>query len=426
MEVNVKKSENTQHELEIVIPQEEAKKYFDQAAEALSKNQEIEGFRAGKAPFDLVAKKVGHQQAYQETASRAVQDTMEQALQEQELSPLGQPEIEITQISPESEIKYTAKIATAPNFELPKLDQLEASKEEVNIEQEEIDNALETLRKRQASHLDITRPAQEGDVVEIDLELRSGGAVVEGGSQSNVPLKLGEESLLPGFDENLAGSSAGETKNFTVDLPEDFPNQSLAGKPLDAHVTVNSVKKEVLPELNDELAKKMGNFQSLDELKDSIKEGLVHEKEERAQNKLRAEILKQLREKVELELPETLINQEMENLKKQYQQEVQQMGMEWEDYLQKSGTSEEELQKTWRDQAEKNIANALILRKIANEQNITVSESEIQDEINRNLQSYPDPEKAKEEIDLDSWYAQIEARLRNEKALQYLEEQING
>lgn len=424
MQLKLKDAGDNQKQLEVTLPKEQAAQFFNKSAQKLSTRHKIEGFRSGQAPFSVVAKKLGAGPAYQEAAILAVQATFDKALQEKNLTPLGQPEIKISKISPNSELQYKATIATSPQIKLPELSQLKTPQKPVKVVGKEIDKVLEVLRKKRASRLEVARPAQSGDILTIDVELRAGGTLIEGGSQSDLPVKLGLESFLPGFDKNLIGAQAGQTKSFRLTLPKQFPNQALADKSVEAKVKVKSVQKEILPKLNDEFAKKLGSFSSLAELKKSIQQGLTYEKTQKEKNRRRAQILKILRQKTDFKPPQLLIKQEAGNLQNQYRQEVEQMGMSWDDYLQKTGLSEKQLQKTWRKQAEKNIKNALILREVAGQQSIGVSEQEIEEKINHFLKNYPDPQKAKKEINLQNLRLQVAAQLRNEKTLQYLEQNI--
>lgn len=426
MKITIAPSGPNQKELQVTLSEPEAKEFFEKAVSQITRQRPIAGFRPGAAPFSVVAKKIGEPLVYQKIAQLAVESTLETVLRGQKLKPLGQPSIRIKQIGAGKPLQYSAQIALEPQVKLPDLKKIKVPAEKVVVTEKQTEDTLRALQKKRASFVGVSRPAQQGDRAEIDFEIQVGGVTIEGGRQQNFPVKLGKDNLLPGLDRHIIGLKRGAEKTLDLKIPAQYPHRALAGKKARVKFQVKAVQKEQLPPLNDAFAQGLGNFSSLNQLKDSIKQGLTFEKEQQEKQRRRAVILEKLRAQADFDPPALLVEQEAKTLGQSHQQEVKELGISWEDYLAKIKATKEQLEKTWQNQAYKNVKNALILRQIVKEQAIKITSQEIELEINKILARFPSPQEAKEKIDLPSLYNRIKAQLKNEKALQYLENTINN
>ena len=298
---------------------------------------------------------------------------------------------------------------------------IEVKKQELKVEEKEIDDALDYLQKSRAKIITINQPAQKGNRIEIDFEVRSGGVLVENGLSKNHPLILGEGHFLPGFEDQLVGVKAGEEKEFSLKVPADWSDKRIADKNLDFKVKMNLVQERQLPEINDELAKSLGKFDNLQKLRENIKEGLMQEKEVMEKQRIRIEIIEKIAENSKMEIPEVLVEKELGNMVNEFKMNVDQFGMDFETYLTQIKATAEELKKGWREQAEKRVKIGLCLKAIANKEKIVPTTQEVEEKMNQELMRYPDVEKVKKDIDLVALKEYTENILINEKVFELIE-----
>ena len=298
---------------------------------------------------------------------------------------------------------------------------IEVKKQELKVEEKEIDDALDYLQKSRAKIITINQPAQKGNRIEIDFEVRSGGVLVENGLSKNHPLILGEGHFLPRFEDQLVGVKAGEEKEFSLKVPADWSDKKIADKNLDFKVKMNLVQERQLPEINDELAKSLGKFDNLQKLRENIKEGLMQEKEVMEKQRIRIEIIEKIAENSKMEIPEVLVEKELGNMVNEFKMNVDQFGMDFETYLTQIKATAEELKKGWREQAEKRVKIGLCLKAIADKEKIVPTTQEVEEKMNQELMRYPDVEKVKKDIDLVAFKEYTENILINEKVFELIE-----
>lgn len=267
-------------EIDVTIPFEELEPYVKRAAVKISEETDIEGFRRGKASYDVVKKFVGEEHIYETTAELAVRGTYPEVLEkiiagahkeEKKFSPIGKPDITVTKLAPGNEMLYKVKLALLPAVELPNYktiaEKTQKEKKEVSATDEEVDKTLEWVRESRAEIIPVMRPAQKGDEVEIDFELRHDGVKIENGDSRNHPLVIGKGKFMPGFEDNLIGMSLDEDRNFSADIPEDWHDKAMIGKKIDVKATMKSIKERNVPPLTDEFIKQLGSFENVEELK---------------------------------------------------------------------------------------------------------------------------------------------------------------
>ena len=421
-------------EIEVILPFSEFEPHLKRAAVAISERVEIEGFRKGKAPYDVVKNKVGEAVIYDGAAELAVRRTYPEVVtgireQEQEtkkdFTPIGRPEITVTKLAPGNEFAYKIKLALLPAVTLPDYksiaQKIGAKKEESSVDDEEVEKAVQWLRESRTTLVTVSRKAQKGDRVEVDFQIRHDGVKIEGGESRNHPLILGEHRFLPGFEDELTGLEAGEKKEFTLVAPADWRDKNFAGKPLDFSAEMKLVQERRVPELTDEFAKNLGNFASADALRQNVREGLAAEKKEKETQRIRATIIEDIASRATMEIPEVLVAGELEKMFTEMKSSVEQMGMKWEDYLLHIKKTPQELETEWRGEAEKRVRVALCLRAIATAEHIEPTEEEIAARSTQTLQQYQTSDDAAKNIDPNELKEYTRGILKNEKVFEFLE-----
>lgn len=318
------------------------------------------------------------------------------------------------------------------NIKLGKYKGLKVKKNRLEVKEEETRKALDYLQNSRAKIITVNRPAKKNDRVEIDFEVRQAGVKLEDGTSKNHPLILGQGRFLPGFEKKLEGMKSGEEKEFSLKTPADWPIQKIANKNLDFRVKMNLVQERDLPALDDEFAKSLGNFESLNNLKKSIREGILKEKEIKERERIRIELIEKVAQESEIEAPDILIRQEIEKMLAEFRASITSLGLDFEIYLRESKKTIDDLKKDWQKQAEKRVRIALCLREIAEKENIEVSDEEVKEQINEDLKHYPNVEEVEKNIDpspsaeggrvdLNALKEYTKNVLRNEKVFELLE-----
>jgi len=300
---------------------------------------------------------------------------------------------------------------------------LKVKKNKPKIEKEEIDNSLDYLRQSRAKIITVNKPARKGNRIEIDFELRSQGVKIEDGISKNHPLILGDGRFLPGFEKELEGMVAGQEKEFSLKAPENWPDKRIADKNIDFKVKMNLVQEREIPELNDEFAKSLGHFDSLEILKKSIAEGLFEEKEIKENQRIRIELIEKVAQESKMEISSSLIEQELEMMLAEFKYSINNLGLNFDNYLKEINKNIEEIKKDWKNQAEKRVRIAICLKVIANKENIEVSNEEVIERINQDLKHYPNVEKVEKNIDSESLKEYTKEVIRNEKVLRLIEKE---
>ncbi len=300
---------------------------------------------------------------------------------------------------------------------------LEIKGNELKVEEFEIEDSLNYLRNSRAKIITVKKPAKRGDRVEIDFEVRHAGVKIEDGTSKNHPLILGENRFLPGFEEQLEGMSAGEEKTFSLKAPENWPDKRINNKNLDFKVKMNLVQEREIPELDDGFAKSLGNFNSLQELKNSIRSGILEEKTIKENQRIKLALIEKVAENSQIEFPKILVLNELERMIEEFRFSISAFGLDFNIYLKEIGKNIDELKKDWEKEAEKRVRVAICLQAIAEREKIVVDEEEIQERVNENLKHYYSIEEAKKDIDLEKLKNYTKEVLRNEKVLELLKKE---
>ncbi|MCF7845905.1 MAG: trigger factor [Candidatus Peribacteraceae bacterium] len=394
MQVSVKKLPKSEIEITIEVEATTLSQAREEAVKRFQKEVKLDGFRPGTAPTEKVIEKVGEKNIALEANDIAIKLAYAEAVQKEKLQVVSHPKIEILSAEP---LKFTAKVAVLPEIKVGDWKKIKLTKEEQQVEAKEIEAVVKDILKGNAEAKPITdRSAKKGDRVEVDFSgFTPDGVPLDNTTSKNHPLVLGEGNFIPGFEEGLEGMKLAEEKEHTVKFPETYHAKHLAGKDVKFKLKLNKIEELVEPKLDDEFAKKIsgGKKNSWKEVEADIAEHLKSRKAATAQQKLEADLVNELLKISEVELPESLIEEELEWMLKDLKNRLASGGMEWEKYLEASKKTEEDLRKEMRVEAEKRVKIRLILDKLVAEEKVTVDDKEVEAAVEREAGRYPESQK---------------------------------
>lgn len=427
-----KKQENGKLIFTIEVPFEDYKKHIEHAAEHISEHVEIKGFRPGKAPYNMVSAKVGEMVIYEEALQSIVESSYYEALQTQDIKEkvFYEPEIKIEKLAPGNPIVFTAELMLVPEIKLGKYKDLKIKKEKQDTNskefKEKVEKTIEELRRMRSSEVEKNDGViEDGDKADIDLDLFINGVPLENGSYKNFKEEVKKERFIPGYYEQMIGLKVGDSKEFELVFPEDYFEKNLANKKVLFKVRVNAINKIVLPEINDEFAKTL-KFENLEAFKKQLEDNIVHEDSHKEEEKLSIQMLEQISKDSKIsELPGRLILLETKKMLNELKGNIEQQGMDFENYKSSIKKTEEELQEEFKPKGEERLRMSLIIEKIAEEEKIDVSEEELNKEIESAkvyYSSHPDFENIKKNLEHPEYQEQVKRVLRNEKVVKFLKE----
>lgn len=420
MKNTIKDLPKSQKEISVEISVEEMEKYMNQALDKLAKNIKLDGFRAGKVPKDVAEKQLGDAAIFEEASQFAIQNSYMEIIKENKLNPLGQPKAEITKAAPGNSFEYKIIISVMPEVKLGEYKTVSGKIEIKKIDDKTVEQEIKTLQKKKASYLTKDEAVEKGDRVEINFETRVGGVKLEGGESKKHPLTIGQGNFIPGFEDKIIGMKKDEEKEFDLVFPENY-KKDLAGKKASFKVKINLVQKINLPEINDEFAKGLGKFENLENLKESIKKGMTTEEEGKAREKFRGELIDQVVEKTTVEIPEIMIELELDNMINEFKNNITQTGIEFDEYLKNVNTNLEKLKSQWQPMAEKRTKTGLVMREISSQEEIKISDEEIDKRVNETLKFYPNEEELRKNMDIEKFKDHMASVIMNEKVFEVLE-----
>jgi trigger factor len=389
MQVTVEDVSSVKKVLHIEIPAEKITKELDKAYNTLKKTANIKGFRPGKAPRSVLERHY-KKDVEADVSSSLIQDSFFNALKEKAIEPIGNPEIDPPELNPEAPYCYDATVEVKPPMGTIEFKGLELKKTVYKVTDEMMEGQLKMLQGNLAQKTPITdkRPTADGDFVVIDYEgFQDGKPLEEAGKTENHTLKLGEGAILDAFDKELEGLNTDDEKEFSVTFPEDYHNDKLAGQEVNFKVTVKDILVEELPDIDDAFAKKLGKFENLEELKAAIRDNLVEGYEKRTEQELNEQAFTDLIEKLEFEVPEVLINFELDNIVAEAERSFASANMSFED----AGISKDSLKEKYRETADKQARRHLILSGIVEQEKLVLSDEELDDGIREMATAYQQP-----------------------------------
>ncbi|MET7761641.1 trigger factor [Streptomyces sp. NPDC005393] len=374
----------TRVRLTVEVPFEELKPSLDAAYKKINQQVTVPGFRKGKIPARIIDQRFGRGAVLEEAVNDALPKFYTDAVNEGELNPLGQPDVDITELKDNELLAFTAEVDIRPNVEIPDYSGIEVTVDSVEVSDEDIDASIEQLRERFATTTPVERAAAEGDIVVIDLEAKVDGEVLEDGVAEGVTYTIGSGELLEGIDEAVTGLEAGGSATFTSELK----GGSAQGKEAEVSVKVTEVKARELPELDDDFAQLASEFDTLEELRADSRRRLEQSKKFEQATQAQEKVLEALLALVEVPIPEKLLEDEIQTRKHNLEHhQLGQMGLNLESYLQMQGKTAEEFDAELKEQAEKGIRTQFVLDELVNKEKLSVGQEELTEHLMRRAQS---------------------------------------
>lgn len=425
MSVQVENLEKNMAKLIIEVPAEELEKAIQAAYMKEKSKISIPGFRKGKVPRTMIEKMYGPGIFFEDAANALISQEYPKAVDESGLDIVSRPEIDITQIEKGKPFIFTAEVAVKPEVTLGTYMGIQVAKEDVSVTDEELDAEINKERESNARMITVEdRPVADGDTAVIDYEGFVDGEAFEGGKAENQPLVIGSHSFIDTFEEQLVGKNTGEEVVVNVTFPEEYHAPELAGKPAVFNVKINEIKTKELPELDDEFAQDVSEFDTLAEYRDSVKEKLLKRKETEAEHKREEEAIQKIVEDSQMEIPEAMIDTQARSMVDDFANRISQQGLSMEQYMQFTGMTVEQMLEQMKPDALKRIQSSLVLEAIAKEQNIQISEEEVEEELGKMAQMYGMPVDELKNYIHDSDKDSIRLELSVQKAVELVMEHV--
>ena len=398
MSVQVENLEHNMAKLTINVSAEELEKALDSAYKKQKGQISVPGFRKGKVPRAMIEKMYGAGVFYEDAANTLMQQTYAGAVDESGVDIVSRPTVDVVQIEKGKEFIYTAEVAVRPEVTLGKYMGVTVTKIDTTVTDEEVDAELENQRNKNARTVTVTdRPVAEGDTAVIDFEGFVDGVAFEGGKGENHPLEIGSHTFIDTFEDQLVGKNTGDEVEVNVTFPEKYQAEDLAGKPATFKVKINEIKTKELPELDDEFAQDAAGVDTLAEYKEELKKNLTEKKETEAKKTKEDEAIKKIIDKSKMDIPEAMISTQCETMVEEFAQRIAQSGLTMEQYLQFSGMTVDQLKEQVRPEALTRIQSSLVLEQIAKDENIEVTDADVDAEVEKMAKAYGmEPDKLKE------------------------------
>ena len=391
---SVEKKEKSTVELTIQVEADAFEAAVQKAYEKERKNIGVPGFRKGKAPRKIIEGMYGTSVFYEEAINQVYPGAYAQAVEEQKLDDVGYPKIEIVEVGKDG-LTFKALVSVRPEVKLGTYKGLTASKDVAKVTDKDVDEELKPYIDRATRLVSVDRAAQNGDTVVIDFEGFDNGEAFDGGKGENYDLKLGAGMFVPGFEEQLVGAKAGEEKDLDITFPEDY-HPGLAGKAVVFHVKVKEVKEPQAPVVDDEFAKDVSEFENLADFRKSLADRITERRTKQAEADFDNQIMEQLVENMECEIPDGMVDVQLDRMMENYAMELQSQGFSMEDYQKMMGVSGDVIRDSARPSALRQVQMQLALTAVADAENIEISDDELEAEVNRLAEQYKiKPEQVK-------------------------------
>lgn len=389
MSSQLEKLENNQVKLTMEVSAERFEEGMKYAYNKNKNHISIPGFRKGKAPRTFVEKTYGPELFYEDAINYVIPDAYEAALKEHNLDVVSRPEFDVEKVEKGQNLILTALVTVKPEVVLGQYKEIETPKMDVEVKEEEIEEELKQAQDKNARIITVTdRPIKDGDEVIIDYEGFIDGEAFDGGKGTDYSLKIGSHTFIDTFEEQLIGANLGDDLVLNVNFPEEYQQKDLAGKPALFKVEVKEIKEKELPPLDDEFAKDVSEFDTLDEYKQDIKAKLLEQKEKAAKLEKERTVLEKIIENAEINVPEVMITNQIEQMVQDFSMRMKYQGLPIEQYLQFTGQTMDRLKENFRPDAEFQIKARLVLEQIAEVENIEVTDEELDEEFNRMAEQY--------------------------------------
>ncbi|MBQ4530276.1 MAG: trigger factor [Lachnospiraceae bacterium] len=390
MSLQVEKLEKNMAKLTIEVSAEELEKAIEKAYQKNKSKLSVPGFRKGKVPRKMVEKMYGAGVFYEDAANDLIPTAYEDALKENEdLDIVSQPSIDVVQLEAGKPFIFTAEVALKPEVTLGDYKGIEVEKTDVTVSDEEVDAEINKERESNARTITIEdRPVADGDVANIDFEGFVDGEAFEGGKGEGYDLTIGSHSFIDTFEDQLIGKNIGDSVDVNVTFPEEYHAPDLAGKPALFKVTINSIQAKELPELDDDFAQDVSEFDTMDEYKADVKAKLEEKKKKDAENEKEDAVIAKIVENATMEIPDAMIDTQTRQMVQDFAQRLQMQGLSFEQYMQFTGTTVEQLLDQMKPQAQSRIESRLVLEAVVVAENIEATEDEFKEEMEKMASMY--------------------------------------
>lgn len=427
MSSEIIKKEGNKIELKVIVTKEEFKKGISEAFQKNKTKFQIPGFRRGKAPRQVIEQRYGKEVFYEEAINIAFPKAYEKALDAHNIDPVDQPTIDIDgEISSNDDLTFKAIVEIMPEVEIKDYKGIEVSKEEISVEDSEVDARINQDREANGRLITIEdRPVKDGDIVKLDFTGFIDEEKFEGGEAKDYELTIGSKQFIPGFEEQLIGMNLNEEKAIEVTFPEDYNKEELKGKIAKFEVKINDIKEKELPELDDEFAKDVSEFDTLDEYKEDIKKNILKEKEAQGKREIENKILDVIVNSMDVEIPEAVVNRQIDMMIRDFDMQLRYQGMDINKYFEMTGTTEESLKEQMKEDAEKRVKTQIAIEEIGKKENIEVSEEDYEKEIEKMAEQYKqDIKKIKDNLG-EREEENIKDSIKSRKTVEFLVENSN-
>ncbi len=409
MQVTVENVSNLERKITVGIPAAQIQSALDKRLNEVSRTVKLDGFRPGKVPMKVVKKRFG-EAVRGEVIEKTIQDTIFEALNQEKINPAGMPSIESIKADEGQDLEYVAKFEVFPEISLSEFTQISIEKRESEVQDNDFDERLEQIRSNAKEWKEVARAAKNGDQVIIDYKGTKDGEAFDGGSAEDSPLELGSGRMIPGFEEGIIGMKAGEEKDLKLSFPDDYHSEDLKGQKVVFHVTLKKVNEPFVPELDDELAKKLGVEDGLDSLKKQVRESMERELEQAIKGDIKQQVMDELMRLHEVDVPQAVVGQQIQIMKRQM---IQQFGRAQID----PSIFPDDM---FADRAKENAALSLVLSKIIEAKSLAVTREAVKAYIEKMAEGYPEQkdEIVKYYMNDKQRHAEIEAVVLEEKLVE--------
>lgn len=423
MSCTIKKLPKGIVEVSCEIPLDEVKHELEVAARQLSEQRPIEGYRPGKAPFDVVKQRFGEMAIYEAALPAVVRKHYVKAVTENHVHSYGEPNVNVTKLAPGNPIAFTATVAAVPEItSLADFRKVKVAEKEQVIEDAKVDAALKDLQKMQTKEVRAAREARDKDKIVVDMDLAQGGVPLDGGQARNHGIYLDEDYYIPGMKEKVLGMKEGEERKFTLKFPPEHYQKMLAGKDVDFTVTLKEVYELQHPPLDDAFAKSLGQ-ESMEKLRGLLKENMAAEAQDKEKQRVELEILDTLVAKSKFEeVPERILNDEVGRMIDELKHGIAERGVKFEDYLANIKKTLDDLRMEFAPQAVKRVQTAILIREIGEKEHVEVDDAEVLSEVQNLMNQYSNDPEAQKQIREEEYQDYIRSSLRNRKVLAMLRE----
>ena len=389
MSLQVEKLEKNMAKLTIEAGADELEKVIEKAYQKQKKKISIPGFRKGKVPRQMVEKMYGKEVFYEDAANELIPDAYDKALDECEEDIVSSPKIEVVQIEAGKPFIFTATVALKPEVKLGKYKGVQVDQMDTEVTDEEIDQEINKERENNARNITVdNRPVKDGDITTLDFEGFVDGEPFEGGKGEDYPLTIGSGAFIPGFEEQLVGAEIGKEVEVKVTFPEDYQAENLQGKEAVFKCTIKEIKEKELPELDDEFASEVSEFETMAEYRESVKKSLTEKKEKDAKNAKEEAAIQAVVEDSEMEIPEPMLESQQKQMVDEFAQRITMQGLSMEQYFQFTGTNYQKMVEQVKPQALERIKSRLVLEAVVKAENIEVTEEDYEKELETMAEVY--------------------------------------